>query len=345
MKAGPLAGDTRLDAEMVIPLRWATEPNPGAVVEMAGYLATMAQLLDVTVVDGSPPEDFAQHDLAWSTHVRLMRPDPRPGANGKVVGAMTGVRCARHGRVVLADDDVRYDEHLLRTLLALMDGADLVRPANVFSSWPWHARWDGSRSLLNRAVAADWPGTFAVRRSLLEATDGWDADVMFENLELVRTVRAVGGVVLDAPQVLVPRLAPTARHFWSQRVRQAYDDLAQPWRLLGALATGPAVLWALRRSPSAAGAGALAAITLAESGRRRHGADRLVPATVPLFAPLWLGERAVCSWLALFARLRGGVRYRDRRLPTAAHTTAQIRRRLAPGPAQALRGAETAGRW
>ncbi len=331
MSTDPPTEGERLDAEMVIPLRWATEPHPGAVAEMARYLATVAQFLDVTVVDGSPPERFAQHALAWSPHARLVPPDPRPGANGKVVGAMTGVRCARHEWVVLADDDVRYDGHLLRSLLALTDRADLVRPANVFSTWPWHARWDGSRSLLNRALAADWPGTFAVRASVLEATDGWDADVMFENLELVRTVRAYGGVVLDAPHVLVPRLPPTARHFWSQRVRQAYDDLAQPWRLVGALATGPALAWALRRFPAAAAAGALGSIALAEVGRRRHGADRLVPASVPLFAPLWLAERAVCSWLALYAWLRGGVRYRDRRLPTAAHTTAQIRRRLRPG--------------
>ncbi|HEX5512752.1 MAG TPA: glycosyltransferase family 2 protein [Actinomycetales bacterium] len=318
--------------EVVIPLRWDAA---GDVDEFSSYLKDLSQWADITVVDGSPGPRFEAHAAAWAPHARHIRPQPlhpgRFGHNAKVDGAMTGVRHARHELVVLADDDVRYDERALRQLVRRLEHADLVRPANVFSGWPWHARWDGARSLLNRAVAGDWPGTFGVRRSLLLRTGGWDRDVMFENLELVRTVRAAGGRVVNAQDILVLRRPPETAQFLNQRVRQAYDDLAQPWRLLGALTTVPATVLALRRRPSWLVAAALAGVLLAESGRRRADASEYVPGDVPLFAPAWVMERGVCSWLAVLARLRGGVRYRGRRLRLAANSMRTLRQRHGRG--------------
>jgi hypothetical protein len=68
-----------------------------------------------------------------------------------------------------------------------------------------------------------------------------------------------------------------------------------------------------------------------------------VPADVPFWAPLWVLERGVCSWLALAQRLRGGVSYRGQRLPIAAHSTRALRRRLGSRAPQGVR-AETTGR-
>lgn len=56
---------------------------------------------------------------------------------------------------------------------------------------------------------------------------------------------------------------------------------------------------------------------VAECGRRRrHGTAAFGPADA-VWAPLWVGERAVTVWLAVLARLRGGVRYRGERIPRA----------------------------
>jgi hypothetical protein len=96
--------------------------------------------------------------------------------------------------------------------------ADLVRPQNYFAELPWHARWDTARSLLNRVFSGDlefpigdFPGTLAVRRRALLATGGYDGDALFENLELMRTVRAAGGRVVTPLDLYVAPRPPRSR--------------------------------------------------------------------------------------------------------------------------------------
>src|SRR5205085_6247973 len=131
-----------------------------------------------------------------------------------VAGVHTGVAAARHERVVLADDDVRYGPEQLARVAALLEAHDLVQPQNVFDPLPWHARWDTARTLLNRALGADFPGTLGVRRSRFIAMGGYSGDVIFENLELIRTVEASGGTTLSALDLYVRRLPPTSARFW-----------------------------------------------------------------------------------------------------------------------------------
>ena len=315
-----------LEGEYVLPLRWQDDAE---LTELTEYLRALAAHIPVTVVDGSAPERFAAHARAWRGLVRHLRPEGPPTPNGKVAGVVTGVRAARSERVVVADDDVRYDRPALERVLDLLAGADVVRPQNVFRPMPWHARWDTGRTLLNRSVAADYPGTFALRRSTFLAMGGYAGDVLFENLEMVRTIKAHGGVERRADDVFVVRHPPSAATFWNQRVRQAYDDLAQPWRLAGALAVWPFVLSSLPRGRRhrlvAAAVGVVAA---AERGRWRAGGRAVFGPTAALWAPAWVLERGVCSWLALGARLlRGGAPYGGGRLRTAAHSPAALRRR------------------
>ncbi|MCF0095070.1 glycosyltransferase family 2 protein [Micromonospora sp. MH99] len=305
---------TVLPMAYVLPLRWRTDSG---LDELTGYLRRLSGLVEVIVVDGSPPELFARHAAAWQGLVRHLPPDPAGrGLNGKVVGVHTGVDAAHHEHVVIADDDVRYDEAGLRAVHRLLGRVDLVRPQNYFDPLPWHAWWDTGRTLLNRALGNDYPGTLAVRRSTFRAMGGYDPDVLFENLELIRTVRAYGGVEAAPPGLYVRRLPPDATHFRGQRVRQAYDDLAQPARLLTALAVLPALAAAVAsRRPRLLLGTAVAVVAVAEVGRRRADGGIVFPPSTSLAAPLWLLERGICSWLALAQRvLHGGVRYGDRRI-------------------------------
>ncbi|MFC4019859.1 glycosyltransferase [Micromonospora sp. GCM10011542] len=318
----------RLPLAYVLPLRWSDDAD---LAELTGYLRWLRGLAEVTVVDGSPPELFARHAAAWRGLVRHLPPDPAlHGVNGKVTGVRTGLRAARHEHVVIADDDVRYDEAALREVHRLLSRADLVRPQNYFDPLPWHAWWDTGRTLLNRALGADYPGTLAVRRSTFLAMGGYDPDVLFENLELIRTVRAYGGTEATPAGLYVRRLPPDAAHFRGQRVRQAYDDLAQPARLLTSLAVVPALAAALASRRHGLLLGAVATtIGLAELGRRRAGGTAVFPPSTALAAPLWLLERGVCGWLALGRRvLFGGVRYAGGRVRRAAHSERTLRRRL-----------------
>lgn len=313
----------------LLPLRWQNDKSE--LAELTSYLRQISARCDVLIVDGSLPQVFARHHCHWAAFARHIPPDPGLAyRNGKVNGVITGMRAAAAERVVIADDDVRYDDRSLACVLALLDDADIVVPQNYFDPLPWHAAWDSARILLNRALGMDYPGTLAVRRAAFLSAGCYDGDVLFENLELMRTLRAGGARLVPAPHVLVRRLPPEFRHFVGQRVRQAYDSFAQPARLAAELALLPAAAIAAvtRRYRLLAGAACIAAV-LAEAGRRRHGGATVFPRYLPLLAPVWLAERSVCSWLALGCRLRGGVRYRGQRLPRAATSVMVLRYRAA----------------
>jgi hypothetical protein len=304
--------------------------------ELTQYLASIAGRCELIVVDGSAPDAFAAAHRAWSglgLHVPVDR--SMKTRNGKVGGVLTGVALATNEYLVIADDDVRYDAASLdRTIEALAD-ADLVRPQNYFRPHRWHTHWDTARTLLNRVLGGvDFPGTLAVRRSMLERTNGYDGDVLFENLELIRTVKAAGGRVASPPALYVARRPPETRHFLAQRPRHAYDEFARPWRFASYLAVLPLVGWRARRRPGDLAVAAAVAIAIAEIGRRRAGGAKVFPARASLLAPAWLLERAVCSWIAVGARMRGGVRYGSRRIPKAAHSTTALRRHMRAGTAE-----------
>jgi len=312
----------RLDATYLLPIR------RGAILEddeLPAYFGWMSSVVEVIVVDGSPPPVFAHHAATWPGTIRHLRPDDDLAClNGKVWGVNTGLRHASHPRVVIADDDVRYDEAALRQTVSLLDRFEVVRPQNYFAPSPWHARWDTARTLLNRALGGDWPGTLGLRADLVRQYAG---DVLFENLELWRTVEAGGGQGIVPLGLYVLRRPPDPSHFWSQRVRQAYDEFARPPLLLAELAILPAAIGiVLSRRTRALVPAVIAVVAVAEYGRRIEGGARYFPASSSWMAPLWLIERGACSWLALWQRFRwGGVRYSGGVLRVAAHSVREIR--------------------
>lgn len=300
--------------------------------ELTSYLNCLAHSLEVIVVDGSSPDIFAIHHDRWNSPIIHIPPDfDVQVTNGKVKGVLTALRRATHECVVIADEDVRYDTNSLMRLLTLLEQAHVVRPQNYFDPLPWHACWDTGRTLLNRMTGGDWPGTLGVRLPILKDTDGYDGDVLFENLELVRTIRAAGGRELIALDLFVRRKPPSSHHFWSQRVRQAYDEFARPLRLAISLAVLPLILLlTLHRRWIALLAATASIIGLAEMGRQRGRGQRVFPFTASLLAPLWVVERAICIWLALGMRLfLGGVPYHGTILRHAATPERILRQRYA----------------
>ncbi|HVM09134.1 MAG TPA: glycosyltransferase family 2 protein [Acidimicrobiales bacterium] len=298
----------------VLPLRSSEVEH-----DLAPYLAGLTPHVEVIAVDGSEDDVFDEHrrlfERVGACHVAV---DPsRATLMGKVGGVMTGVAAASNEHVVIGDDDVRYTLDQLRRVDDLLREFDVVRPQNYFDPLPWHAKWDTGRILLNRMTGGDWPGTMGVRRSVLLRAGGYAGDVLFENLELVRTIEAVGGRATVDLGLLVHRIPPPTAQFLDQRVRQAYDEFARPMRLAFFLGILPFV--AVFRGRGAA-ALAVATVGVAEAGRRRAGGREVFASTAALWAPVWLAERSVTSWLAVWSRVRhGGIRYRGTVLRRAAN--------------------------
>jgi hypothetical protein len=314
----------------ILPIKASTAPS----AELTSYLRQLSGIegVELIVVDGSSPEVFEMNANAFGDCVRHVIPDADLATPmGKVGGVLTGVRLASHERMIIADDDVRYDEGSLSSVRNQLSSADVVRPQNYFDPLPFHAVWDTGRILLNRISGGDWPGTLGVRRSALRRTGGYDGSAMFENLELVRTVIASGGSEIVRPDVYVMRRPSTARHFWSQRVRQAYDEIARPARLAWQLSILPLViLAALKGLWIVFPVGAALVMLAAEVGRRRDFGAAFFPVSASMLAPAWIFERAICSWLAVGSRiLLGGVPYRGRILRHAATPMGDLRRRFA----------------
>jgi CDGSH-type Zn-finger protein len=307
---------TALALTYVLPIK--RSEASGCDDDLNDYLRWLAPRLPVVVADGSPAAVFAAHNRRWGdivTHVRVTSEAP----NGKVAGVCDGVAAARTEGIVIADDDVRYDEESLAAVARFLERHAFVMPQNYFDPAPWHARWDTGRSLLNRSVGFDYAGTVGVRRSAFAAAGGYCGAVLFENLELMRTISASGQDVYNATDVYVARRPPSFRQFLDQRVRQAYDSRAQPWRLLVELGMLPAALVAAALHPATLLVAAVMVVALAEVGRRRAGGQSIWPATSPVWSLGWVVERSITAWLATGAAARGGVRYRGRRLRVAAH--------------------------
>jgi hypothetical protein len=320
-------------ASYVLPFR---ADGDGEVGELAEYVAKISAIAEVLVVDGSPPREFKRHAEQFGATIRHLRPDPDLRfAMGKVNGVITGVRRASNEAIVIADEDVRYEPPALHEVVKRLGRAELVVPQNYFQPLPWHAQWDTARTLLNRIYTGDrwfpvgdFPGTLGVRRTFFLDIDAYDGDLIFENLQLMRTIRAAGGKVETALDLYVRRLPPSTRQFLSQRVRQAYDDFAIPLRMGAFLSIGPMAALAFRGRVRVALALAIGTMALAEKGRRRGDGGSVYPASGSLMAPAWIAERAICSWLALGQRVvRGGTTYRGGVISRAATSPAELKRR------------------
>jgi len=308
----------------LMPIVASSPPSP----ELTDYLRSIADRVQLIVVDGSPERVFAAAHAQWAPWARHVRPQPRHAcAMGKVQGVLTGLDLAQTDVVIIADDDVRYEPDALGAVVEALEHADVVIPQNYFDPLPWHAIWDTGRILVNRVLGGDFPGTLGVRAGALRATGGYDGDVMFENLELIRTVEVAGGSARRLPDVYVRRLPPSSRHFVTQRVRQAYDEFARPVRLAAALGILPTVVAMAWRRPRWLPVAVGVVMATAEIGRRKGDGRAHFPWAASVAAPCWVLERAVCAWIAAGARLRGGVPYRGARIRCAAHSVRQLRRR------------------
>ncbi|MBC5815127.1 MAG: glycosyltransferase family 2 protein, partial [Candidatus Eremiobacteraeota bacterium] len=118
--------------------------------ELTAYLRFLSSVVDIVIVDGSDGPVFASHASEWSGLALHIAPDPSvPGLNGKARGVLSGLRRIVSEKIIIADDDVRYDERSIWLVLEALSSYDVVRPQNYFAPRTWHTLLDSGRTLLN----------------------------------------------------------------------------------------------------------------------------------------------------------------------------------------------------
>ena len=315
-----------------MPVRWGAV-DPEVERDFEAHLARPHGCATSPSSTAREGEDAQPPPERWARHVRVLTPDPRwRGPNGKVGGAMTGIRAARHERVVLADDDVRYDGDQLAAVVRALHDADLVLPQNHPTAFPWWAWWESGRMLLNRALATDWPGTCALRRSTMLARAAGRPTPCTRTSRWRARSRPSGGGWPTGPTCSCPgtrrRSGTSCASGCGRRTRTGpspplrrwgWPSHRSPWRCCAA-------------DPHARRRGRGASWRWPRRGAAARAAARAFPPHTPLAAPLWVLERGVCAWLALLRARAVGPVYHGRRMPLAAHSSRWLTARSSDGP-------------
>jgi hypothetical protein len=145
----------------------------------------------------------------------------------------------------------------------------------------------------------------------------YDGDVLFDNEEIVRHFRFKGARIKYARDFFLLKLPPTFSKWIEQRPRQAYEDFVMRAKTLFFLSL-PIVLalttlnagWSLTLIYIvliAIGSVITAACGLTD------GAVRFFPRSIVLYAPLWIAERSISTYWALYWYFtRGGYPFGDK---------------------------------
>ncbi len=287
-----------------------------AEVKKLGDYFQMLQLAgcEVLIVDGSPKSIFEEHKESWESLCVHVAPDPKyTYLNGKVNGVHTGVALASCERIILADDDIRYTASDIERMCHLLDQFEMVRPQNFIYPRPLWARLEIARILINRGVlrAGDYPGTCGFRRVTMYRVGPYDGDVLFDNEEIVRHFALHRAIINYALDFFILKRPPTFTKWLEQRPRQAYEDFVMRAKTAAFLAVLPVTLALSYFRSVRAGfifltAIALISVLLASLGLLRDAAYRFFPFYSSLFAPLWILERSLSVYWAVYWRVRFG---------------------------------------
>ena len=271
------------------------------VQELARYLSTLsAAECEVIILDAAAGIDFENHRrvLRWvGTHRADQDPDTLRAAYD----------AASLEKVIIATAGTRYTPAEIAQVCELLDRYEVVEPEEFIQPLPWWGGLDAARILLLRGV--DHPGgdsaTFGFRRSVFRPLRGIDEPQADSH---VRRLLLQGTDFHCARDVFVRREAPQLRQWISSRAREARNDFLYPMKAAFFLGLLPLVILlslvgGARFASGYAGVIAVGAVMLAVRGRA--GAAKFFPLHSCLFAPLWIVERSIGVYWALFQRVTG----------------------------------------
>ena len=303
-----------IHCSFIVPIRRA-KIDETEIEQLAAYFKTVRLAgCELLIVDGSPAPIFEIHKKSWEAFSEHVAPDPKyKYLNGKVNGVHTGVDLASHEHIILADDDIRFTASDIKRMNLLLESFEMVRPQNFIAPLPWWARLETARILINRGVlrAGDYPGTCAFRRSTMRRVGHYDGDVLFDNEEIVRHFALNGVNIHYGLDFFIRKLPPTFSKWLEQRPRQAYEDFVMRAKTIAFLSVIPMVLGlgvfvGARSALTFLFLLSLLSVLLSAKGLVRNAAYRYFPSTSPFFAPLWIVERSISVYWAVYWWARFG---------------------------------------
>jgi hypothetical protein len=246
--------------------------SDGEIRSIAHYLSTLCLAeCEVLIVDHS--ERFEQHRrvLRWvGRHV---------GGTLDVIQA--AVELGTCEKVIVAAAESRYTAAEIESMCALLDRHEVVEPEEYVHPLPWWGGIDAARILVHRGAdqALQRRSTFAFRRSV------------FRDHNVLLAYKAKNVFVRREP----PRLASWLKVRRHDRSVDLFFLAFLPLLVMVAVFGG---MW---MATECAGLMAFAATGLAVRGRA--GAGKFFPPHACLYAPLWIAERSISVYWALFERL------------------------------------------
>lgn len=290
----------------------AIEQTPSAdeLRELAAYLSSVGVAgCEVVVLDASPRGEFEEHArvLRWvGRHAAIEQAHrTRTGALDLVRAAAGVASCEK---VIVATHDVRYTPEAIDDICTHLEVHEVVEPQDYLDPLPWWGGIEAGRILLHRGVEPqpDHGATLAFRRSAVQSLRL--LHVLEANADMARRLETAGAEVFAANGIFVRREPGALREWLAARPRAAGDDLTLPVKSFFFLSLIPLMLLLatvgdIRLAATYAGIIAFASFALAVRGRL--GASEHFPLYAALFAPLWVLERSVSVYWAVFQRVRG----------------------------------------
>jgi hypothetical protein len=283
----------------------------GDLHDLASYLSTISVAgCEVVLVDASASQIFENNRrvLRWVGRHLAVRPRYRSFAGGIDI-VRTAADVSNCDKVIVADANVRYDTSTLENLCELLDKHEVVEPQDYFEPRPWWSGIEAGRMLLHRGIepVPDHGVTFGFRKSAIRGLRGVDI-VSCSGEDPVRRLASQGAEIFSAPEVFVRRLPPALDDWLRERPKQAGDDFVMPVKTVFFFALLPmAAALAVTGGLRVAGGylSAIAAVSMVLAIRGRSGAAIFFPLRACLCAPLWVLERSVSVYWALFRKLNG----------------------------------------
>ena len=278
--------------------------------ELAAYLSSLGVAgCEVIILDDAPAEELTANArlFRWVGRHQSGRSLPH-NAEGELDLIRAAADLAGCEKVIVAAEDVRYSIEAIDEILEHLEIHEVVEPQDYLDPLTWWGGIEAGRILLHRGIEPrpDHGATLAFHRDtirglrLLHVVEAGD--------DLARRLENAGAEVYAAGGIFVRRQPRELGAWLDQRARAAANDFSLPMKsffflsllpLLGLLAAFADV----RLAATYAGIVAFASFALAVRGR--IGAGRFFPLVACLFAPLWVVERSISVYWALFERARG----------------------------------------